>query len=483
MPSVTPTLLATPTTTNNSQSRVSQLECGGAVGQEQDEHQYSEGGLKANLTVIGAFIGLFCTFGQMNAFGAFQAWYAGHELSHMPASTISWIGSLQLWIFFFSGAPIGRLFDVYGPTGLMLAGTLCYLTSMMTMSISTQYYQYILCQGILLGLGVGLIFYPTMSSISTHFSKYRATALGIAAAGSGLGGVVFPITFRALFDRLGFGWGVRISGLAGGVGCIAATMMVSSLSSHKKPQRYFDLKTIVDARFVLLIIGSCFVALGLFIPFFYIVEYARHLGIPDHTSFYVLAVMNAGGVLGRIALAYVSDTIGRFNLLTPAAFLSGLSCVTLWLFLAASTGSQGAVLAGVMVFAVAFGFFSGAYISLVNPCVAQISDIGIIGTRIGLLYSVISFPSLLGGPTAGALLMHEHGSYTAMIIFSGTTLMIGSVSLFGANFVQIEESSQEYNRQPLNLMLCSRCIALLPQCPRHSFGPQSSLHIRLHSCC
>ena len=121
-------------------------------------------------------------------------------------------------------------------------------------------------------------------------------------------------------------------------------------------------------------------------------DYTRHLGIPDHIAFYLLAVMNAGGVLGRSAPAYVSDTIGRFNLLTPAAFLSGLSCVTLWLFLASNTGGQELALAGIVVFSVVFGFFSGAFISLVNPCVAQISDIGIIGTRIGVLYSVISFP-------------------------------------------------------------------------------------------
>jgi hypothetical protein len=74
-----------------------QLSCSG--------HQYPEGGWKANLTVLGAFIALFCTFGQMNAFGTFQAWYAAHQLRHMPASTISWIGSLQLWTFFFSVYP------------------------------------------------------------------------------------------------------------------------------------------------------------------------------------------------------------------------------------------------------------------------------------------------------------------------------------------------------------------------------------------
>ena len=30
-------------------------------------------------------------------------------------------------------------------------------------------------------------FYPSLSSISTHFSKYRATALGVAVAGTSVG--------------------------------------------------------------------------------------------------------------------------------------------------------------------------------------------------------------------------------------------------------------------------------------------------------
>lgn len=63
---------------------------------------YRENEWKGRRTVLGAFIGLFCSFGQLNAFGTFQAWYATHQLSHLTPSTISWIGSLQLWMFFFS---------------------------------------------------------------------------------------------------------------------------------------------------------------------------------------------------------------------------------------------------------------------------------------------------------------------------------------------------------------------------------------------
>ena len=61
-----------------------------------------DGGSKAWLTLAGTFIALFCAFGQMSAFGTFQTYYADHQLRDLPASTISWIGSVAFWMFFFS---------------------------------------------------------------------------------------------------------------------------------------------------------------------------------------------------------------------------------------------------------------------------------------------------------------------------------------------------------------------------------------------
>jgi MFS family permease len=177
--------------------------------------------------------------------------------------------------------------------------------------------------------------------------------------------------------------------------------MVSTLFRQKKTGPYFDINTITDARFALLATGGAFVALGelindtisllispfrlgIFVPFFYIVEYAKYLSIPDHMAFYTLAVMNAGGVLGRIAPAYLSDSLGRFNLLIPSAFLSGLLCLVFWLFAKS--------LVSIMLFSVIYGFVSGSFVSVVTPCVAQISDMAQMGTRIGMLYSILSFP-------------------------------------------------------------------------------------------
>ena len=104
---------------------------------------------------------------------------------------------------------------------------------------------------------------------------------------------------------------------------------------------------------------------------------------PD-TAFYVLDVLNAGGILGRIAPAYLSDAFGRFNVLIPSAFLAGLSTLVLWTFAKS--------LVAVMMYAAVYGFFSGAFNALIIPCIGQISHISEIGVRMGLLYSVLSFP-------------------------------------------------------------------------------------------
>ena len=123
---------------------------------------------------------------------------------------------------------------------------------------------------------------------------------------------------------------------------------------------------------------------GLFIPFFYIVDYSTAHNIPAHTAFYVLSVMNAGGVLGRLLPPILSDALGRYNILVPCALLAGLAMLVFWPF---ATG-----LVALMLFAAVYGFFSGAFNALVIPCVAQISEVREIGTRVGVLYSIISFP-------------------------------------------------------------------------------------------
>jgi len=67
-----------------------------------------------------------------------------------------------------------------------------------------------------------------------------------------------------LFKSVGFGWGVRISGLVSAACCITAALTVTTFSPPKKTELCVGIKTFTDTPYVLLAIGSCLVALGMF---------------------------------------------------------------------------------------------------------------------------------------------------------------------------------------------------------------------------
>ncbi|KAA1472291.1 MFS general substrate transporter [Dentipellis sp. KUC8613] len=424
-----------------------------------------DGGLWAWLSVAGGFLALFCSFGQLNAFGTFQAWYAQHQLSHLPPSTIAWIGSVQLWVFFFSGTFVGHAFDTYGPRYILAAGSFVMVFALMMTSLCTRYYQFMLAQGALFSIGVAMLFYCSLASVATHFQKRRATAIGLASAGSGVGGTVFPIIFPRLFALVGFAWAVRIVGFISLACCALTLPMVTRHPSAIGARRrsgmgWVDVGAVKDVRFVLLAVGCAFVCFGLFIPYFFITSYTQAIARVQHHdlphppgsgSFSTsLAILNAASVLGRTLPPLIADRIGPYNTLVPSVTLAGLFCVALWLPAGPGTmhardvldalvarsleGTTGTPARLVIAFAALYGFASGAAIAMITPCVARISDVRRIGARVGMLYTVVSIPSLFGGPAAGALIGLAGGSYTGAIALAGATLLVGAVFVAWARF-------------------------------------------------
>jgi hypothetical protein len=81
-----------------------------AVGKDAND----KASLHAWLTVIGSCFVYFASFGIINSFGFFQAYYEKNLLIGVPASTISFVGSIQLTLMNLLAAPAGSLFDCYG---------------------------------------------------------------------------------------------------------------------------------------------------------------------------------------------------------------------------------------------------------------------------------------------------------------------------------------------------------------------------------
>ncbi|CDO72285.1 hypothetical protein BN946_scf184970.g137 [Trametes cinnabarina] len=278
-----------------------------------EDTEYPDGGSSAWLTVFGTVLALFCC-GQLTAFGAFQTWYAANQLHDLPASTISWIGSLQLWLLYFSGGILGRIFDAYGPRVILIPGSALLVFSTMIMSVCKKYYQFLLVQGLLTGLSYGMLRIPP---------------------------------------------------------------------GQRKSTILLDASVVRDTPFILLITGCLLINFGLFIPFVYLADYSIYRGVSSGTSFYIISAMNAGSIFGRIAPSFLADYIGRFNIAIPSTLLMGVLALCFWMFARS--------LVAIIFFAILYGCFSGAFLAMQIPCIAQISKIEEVGTRIGILYSVASF--------------------------------------------------------------------------------------------
>jgi hypothetical protein len=144
-----------------------------------------DGGFNAWLQVAMGWLIIFVTWGYVNSFGSFQAYYT--QVLPEDPSTISWIGSIQVFLTFFIGAFSGRLLDagLFVPT--LFVGGVLQLLGIFMMSLSTKWYQLLLSQGVLTGIGGGIFFCPSMGLIATYFSDHRALAVGIVTTGNSVG--------------------------------------------------------------------------------------------------------------------------------------------------------------------------------------------------------------------------------------------------------------------------------------------------------
>lgn len=257
---------------------------------------FPDGGVEAWLVVLGTWCCMFCSFGWINCIGVFQDYYQGHQLAAYSPSTVAWIPSLEVFMMFFGGPVFGKISDSYGPRYLLLGGMIAHVFGLMMVSLSTQYYQFLLAQGLCSALGASAVFYAAMSVVPTWFYKKRATAFGITASGSSLGGVILPIMVSKLIPKVGFGWTMRIAAFTIlGLLIIANLTVKSRLKPVPKPGgSIMDLfKPLKEPRFALMVAGSFFFFFGTFIPFNFIILQGLKYGMSPNLAIYIIPIVNA----------------------------------------------------------------------------------------------------------------------------------------------------------------------------------------------
>ncbi|KAL1970544.1 hypothetical protein VTN77DRAFT_4188 [Rasamsonia byssochlamydoides] len=393
-----------------------------------NEEQDFDTGLKAWLQVLGSHFLFFNSWGIINTFGDFQTYYEQAILSNMSASSIAWIGSIQSFLLMLIGVITGPLFDAGYFQLLLLSGSFLIPFGLMMTSLSTQYWQFMLAQGICIGLGAGLLFVPSVAILPQYFRRKRGLANGIAASGSSIGGVIYPIMFRQLQQEVGFPWATRIIGFVSLGTCCISLAVLRMRFKPKEKRALLQLSAFKELQFVIFCIAIFLGFLGFYNYLIYVQPYAIQTGIVnDNLGFYLVPMLNAASTFGRVTPNLIADYTGPLNMLTPAATITSVLAFC-WIAVRSTPG--------IIVLSILYGFFSGGFVSLPPVVMMTITkDLRSFGTRLGMCFSLSSIALLVGTPIGGAILS-DTNNYLGVQLFCACCLITCAVLLAILRFIR-----------------------------------------------
>lgn len=395
---------------------------------------------RAYMVLAGSFIVILTNLGLINSIGAVQAHVSRNQLKDVSTFGISWVFSIFLCLSYAVGLVTGSVFDKRGALVLLIPSALFMIAGMFGAAFSKSVYQFIL-SFIAVGISCGLSLTPSVGVINHWFDINRiGTCQGIATSAGSVGGLAFPLLLNHMYSTYGFRDAIITLGclcfgcLLFGMALIGKkvkrndmyspnerTEHVSKWKQVKNNINLFNFGQLKDVKYLLLVIGSFFAELSYVIIVTYYDTYALAQGVTESTAYLLLTVFNASGIPGRFLPAYLSDYIGKYNMLLIMLLGYVLSIFILWF----PFGYSHNVL---YAFAALCGFFLGLILTMLPICLAEISDVLEFGERYGIVNFFISIGNLFGIPIAAVVIGDESvTNYNHFAIMAAVLSVVGTV--------------------------------------------------------
>jgi MFS family permease len=322
--------------------------------------------------------------------------------------------TISMICFGFGGIVMGRLSDRYGIFLPAAGGAVVLGLGYAVASQATSLWQFILAQGLLVGVASSVAFAPMLADISLWFTRRRGIAVSIIASGSYLAGTVWPQVVEHFIRSEGW----RRTYLDIAVFCVATMVPLALVLRRRSPTDAASPTSRLGARSarplgmspaalqgLLVLAGlSCCVAMSM--PQVHIVAYCSDLGHGAARGAQMLSLMLGLGVVSRLASGWICDRIGgRLTLLLG----SSLQALALVLFLP----FQG--LGALYVVSALFGLFQGGIVPSYAVIVREFFPPEEAGVRVSTVLMSTVFGMALGGWMSGAI-FDLTGSYHAAFL-------------------------------------------------------------------
>jgi MFS family permease len=353
-----------------------------------------------------AFVSMFICFGVVYSFGAFFDPMSSEF--DTGSSATSALFSITTFLFFTGGIISGMAVDRFGPRPVLIFGGFSmgfglYLTSLVN-ALWVGYITY----GLGVGMGVACGYVPMLAVVGAWFERRRAAALGVAVTGVGLGTLVVTPLAAALINHYGWRQTYVIFGISSVVGLFLCGYLTPRPPAPAGQQSGLRLRELVKLpAFGYMYFSGFFITLALFVPFVFLVSYARAQGIDDVAAASLVGIIGGASIAGRLGFGALGDKIGRMRLFQSTFMIIAFSYL-IWLFSSHSFTLM-------MVYAVLLGGGYGGFIVLSPVVASEIFGLVGLGTILGATYTAAGIGGLIG-PTFAGYLIDKTGSYNAAIL-------------------------------------------------------------------
>ena len=363
------------------------------------------------VVVWGAFASLAVIFGVVYSFAAFFGSFAAEFAARR--ADVSWVFGICGLIYFVLGVGGGILADRFGPRVVCSSGMLCIAAGLLATSFATSMSAVYLTYGVGIGIGVALVYTPSIACVQPWFTRRRGLAAGIASSGIGAGTVVVPLLATSAIAALQWRGALRVMALGVLLLGVCATYVLKRAPAPASaggagPQVIPGAtlgQALRDRRFWWFYLFTLTAAPTMFIPFAHVSASARDLGLTDARAVGLVGLIGIGSLVGRFAIGALADRMGRTLTL---ALMQASMAVSYLLWLAA--GGYPAL----AIFAVWFGLSYGAIVSLMPAICMDLFGARAVSSIVGTLYSGAALGNLLGPVVAGAV-FDRVGSYAPVV--------------------------------------------------------------------
>lgn len=333
--------------------------------------------------VVGCYFFLnFCTWGSNAGFAIYLTYYL--DSNKFPGGTkedFAAVGGLA----FGAGLMFAPLINYFVfrtsvkisiGVGIVLQGA-----ALLLCAFSTKLWQVFLTQGLLISFGLAFISIPATNILTPWFRKKRTLALGLGAAGSGLGGVVFNLGMQRILEIKSLRWALISQCIIDTVLSTIALMLIRTRETAvqettKEKPKFFDPSLLRHyvVWFLILYVGTTM--LGYVVLLYSLSAFTVSLGYTQKQGSVVSCMISAGGCAFRPLVGYCADRFGPVTVGIVVHAIVGILCVAMW------------IPCRNLATAIAFSLLSGALMGSIWPLLTSISS------RIGglnKLASVYSF--------------------------------------------------------------------------------------------